>query len=636
MWLHEGHIAAIKNKPELLFTSQWQLFDIAVSSRREGYKVCFDGGETVFDNNELKYLNNKGLVERDHKTKKDTYYLYKAWWNQTDKFVHICGKDYKKLAGRVIKCYTNDGIITDNDTILRLFVNNVVIDTATVVDNIATFEARDFSPGDVIRVEGATTNGATINDTFTFTGYSNDNVFKTAGNWNVAANWNGNAVPADSSDVVIMANTIVPSGYTANADNIDLYGGALTIADGGQLYHNNEGVTATMQKTITAYNIAQTDGENKADGWYLIGYSFAENGAIAEMDNFLGNGNDLYYYDEPTHYWKNHKNTINNFTELEAERGYLYANSANVTIGLKGILNASNAMVSLPLSYTDGIPLAGFNLVGNPFAHNVTTFAGNNVADEVYRMNDTKDNLMVDNITTTNPLKPGEGFFVKAIGNNASITFNSRAKSEMTKTGRINLEISETNQLIDRLIVKREGEPMEKLSLRENSTKIFAKHDNQEMAVVPIESYEQAIYFEAAKNGTYTITVNPENVEMGYLHLIDNLTGSDVDLLAGASTGPATYTFEAKTTDYASRFKLVFSTNTEDGPSTGSGTFAFVSDGNIIVDGEGVLQVIDVMGRVIVSRDAARHVSTNGMTAGVYVLRLISGDDVKTQKIVIK
>ena len=40
-------------------------------------------------------------------------------------------------------------------------------------------------------------------------------------------------------------------------------------------------------------------------------------------------------------------------------------------------------------------------------------------------------------------------------------------------------------------------------------------------------------------------------------------------------------------------------------------------------------------GRVVVSRDAARHVSTTGMTPGVYVLRLINGDDVKTQKIIV-
>lgn len=78
MWLHEGHIAAIKNFPQLLFTSQWQLFDIAVSSRNEGYTVCQDGVNSSIDDN-LRRLNNKGLVERDHITKKDTFYLYKAW-----------------------------------------------------------------------------------------------------------------------------------------------------------------------------------------------------------------------------------------------------------------------------------------------------------------------------------------------------------------------------------------------------------------------------------------------------------------------------------------------------------------------------------------------------------------------------
>ena len=51
--------------------------------------------ETVTDNNDLKFLNNKGLVERDHKTKKDTFYLYKAEWS-SEKFVHICQKNYTK------------------------------------------------------------------------------------------------------------------------------------------------------------------------------------------------------------------------------------------------------------------------------------------------------------------------------------------------------------------------------------------------------------------------------------------------------------------------------------------------------------------------------------------------------------
>ena len=68
----------------------------------------------------------------------------------------------------------------------------------------------------------------------------------------------------------------------------------------------------------------------------------------------------------------------------------------------------------------------------------------------------------------------------------------------------------------------------------------------------------------------------------------------------------------------------------------GDNAFAFFSNGNIIVNGEGMLQVVDMMGRVVLSGDAINRVSTNGMTAGVYVLRLINGDNVKTQKIVIE
>lgn len=158
MWLHEGHIAAIKNYPQLLFTAQWQLFDIAVANRNEGYTVCLDG-ETTSIEDSLRRLNDKGLVERDHITKKDPFYLYKAWWNTTDKFVHICGKDYTKKVDRVIKCYTND----DNNGEISLYVNGTFIENATVTDNIAAFTARTFNAGDVVRVDSANSS-----DTFTF------------------------------------------------------------------------------------------------------------------------------------------------------------------------------------------------------------------------------------------------------------------------------------------------------------------------------------------------------------------------------------------------------------------------------------------------------------------------------------
>jgi beta-galactosidase len=155
MWLHEGHIASIRNFPQLLFTAEWQLFDIAVSNRNEGYTVCLDGENTSIDDN-LRRLNNKGLVERDHITKKDTFYIYKAEWSDED-FVHICGKDYTRMTDRVIKCYTNDG------TTLDLYVNGSFVESATVNDHIALFTSRSFSSGDVVRVDGVSSS-----DTFTF------------------------------------------------------------------------------------------------------------------------------------------------------------------------------------------------------------------------------------------------------------------------------------------------------------------------------------------------------------------------------------------------------------------------------------------------------------------------------------
>lgn len=157
MWLHEGHIATIRNFPQLLFTSQWQLFDIAVANRNEGYTVCLDG-ETTSVNDKLRRLNNKGLVERDHVTKKDTFYVYKAEWSNTA-FVHICGKDYTRKTARVIKCYTND----DNNGQLAIYVNGTFVENTAVTDHIALFTSTNYSSGDVIRVDGLASS-----DTFTF------------------------------------------------------------------------------------------------------------------------------------------------------------------------------------------------------------------------------------------------------------------------------------------------------------------------------------------------------------------------------------------------------------------------------------------------------------------------------------
>ena len=104
------------------------------------------------------------------------------------------------------------------------------------------------------------------------------------------------------------------------------------------------------------------------------------------------------------------------------------------------------------------------------------------------------------------------------------------------------------------------------------------------------------------------------------------MTDADIDLLANPS-----YTFEAQTTDYESRFKLVFE-GKEDNYNNND-NFAYFSNGNIIVNGEGTLQVIDMTGR-IVSTSQINGMSSIDIDAagGVYVLKLND----KTQKIIVR
>ena len=472
--------------------------------------------------------------------------------------------------------------------------------------------------------------------------------------WSNAANWEGYILPQADDEVLINGiceldedaevfsltvaenkSLTIPDGriltVSGSLTNADASG--LVIEEGGQLMHTNTGAQGTVEKNILPYT------EGTKDGWYLVSSPLAGFTNVTSVSDLLSNNYDLYYYDEPTHYWINQEYAANNFTELTNGKGYLYANNEEVMLGFEGELQSGSAIINVLLNYTDGIDLAGFNLVGNPYAHNVTSYASVNVANGCYQLNETKDDFIVSEISEENPLHPAEGFFVKATDECASITFNSGRGAKANPSGSIRVELVENGKLIDRLIVKREGELLRKLSLNEIRTKVYATQDHQEVAIVNCTGNEQPVNFKASKNGEYTLNVNTNGLEFNYLHLIDNLTGADVDLLVpNPNEEPASYTFTAKTTDYASRFKLVFSVC---GDADGNDApFAFISNGNIIIvgaDAHAVLQVVDVMGRVLVSRkgDAMNVLSTNGMAKGVYVLRLINGKDVKTQKIVI-
>ena len=91
---HEHMLQMIEKRPWLWATHVWNLFDFAADGRDEGGKH----GE-----------NQKGLVTFDRQLRKDAFYLYKAAWNKTVPFVHLCGKRYANRAENEteVKVYSN-------------------------------------------------------------------------------------------------------------------------------------------------------------------------------------------------------------------------------------------------------------------------------------------------------------------------------------------------------------------------------------------------------------------------------------------------------------------------------------------------------------------------------------------------
>lgn len=91
---HEHMLNLIEARPWLWATHVWNLFDFGADGRDEGGK----NGQ-----------NQKGLVTFDRKLKKDAFYLYKAAWNKSEPFVHLCGSRYADRAESVteVKVYSN-------------------------------------------------------------------------------------------------------------------------------------------------------------------------------------------------------------------------------------------------------------------------------------------------------------------------------------------------------------------------------------------------------------------------------------------------------------------------------------------------------------------------------------------------
>ena len=406
----------------------------------------------------------------------------------------------------------------------------------------------------------------------------------------------------DQMTVTNSSTLTVGTLINTNPDN-------LILENGAQLISNSTEVMATVMKAIKGYKTIDNKGN-----WYLIASPMTEQLDIVNSTNLLttnATDYDLYIFDQSNETeWLNYKQ--NHFTTIDNKTGYLYANKDDIDIAFVGTLNNTNGIVTI--AFIDDQEHSGFNLVGNPFPCNAT------ISRDFYRIVETLEGSKIM-IATDPTIAPMEGIFVKAIDtNDNSITFSKpTAKECHTSESAITMSVGHGQDgVLDIARIRFSGETnLEKLSLREGGTELFIPQNGKKYAlVVNPELSETPISFKAATDGTYTLTVSSPPTShlspLTYLHLIDNLTGADIDLLQSQS-----YTFEAKADDFESRFRLLFSAV----ENTNSNTTDIT---------DGVTQILDVTGRFV-----GTNVNEN-MKPGVYILRTINGNEIKTEKIITK
>ena len=402
---------------------------------------------------------------------------------------------------------------------------------------------------------------------------------------------------------------------------------------------------------------------------------------------------DLYSYYEPAFHWLNFKrNSSSHYQNGDAPQrivlvgdlldqdylrngeGYLIAMASSSYIQSNGTLNHGNITRPVKvtnLSATVGAGLEGLNLLGNPYQSylSFSVFAvvnkalWNDNADAatylVYNPNDDKytqgtmETTSTGSDAATGVINMHQGFFIvaKASGtatftdamrslepDNADVHFRDGEKMAYPL---INLVARDAEGVGDVAVVefdRPEFAAAPKIFNYGGKGKVFFHYENNDNALLFLdeETDQLPVRFAAFEDGDYTIEWSTANADFSYLHLIDNMTGNDIDMLARDS-----YSFAAKTTDYTSRFRLVFSYTGigEENATEPARTFAFVHDGNLVVNGQGHMQVIDLNGRTVVTRQLTGEqntVSLPNVAPGVYVIRLADSKESKVQKIIIK
>ena len=469
--------------------------------------------------------------------------------------------------------------------------------------------------------------------------------FTGSGSWNDVSNWENSTLPTETDAVVIDGNVLVSDEVTVNSLSINegksvtiQDGGmlivtgeivntdydALIIEDGGQIIQRNENVAATFKKNI----VNPSSWSNPVSGWQFISSPMLD--AATEGFESIEGDYDLYKFDGSQELqWVNYKNHEDFEETFTPGVGYIASYQSQDVAVFKGDLNNETEYFEFEIGFDADNEWACFSLLGNPFSFDIDweLMVPSRLEDGFVTLNSTTGAYIYN---VEGKIKVGEGFMVNAYNRRSSLEYDNSAKSRKEKSDYINIVASNSNGFDNVIIndVKNESAGFPKLdNINPNIANVYVKHEDRRYGIFNRgESEEIPLYFDAKEMGIYTLTFDVKG-DYENLYLLDKMTGEELNLLLENE-----YKFMANASENTERFVLKLTSDTDSVDEN----FIFIHDDELIISSAGTIQIIDMMGRVVMTEENHNgRINIGGLDNAVYVIRCITENGVKVQKIVV-
>jgi hypothetical protein len=530
--------------------------------------------------------------------------------------------------------------------------------------------------------------------------------------WATASNWDG-GVPSSSTDVIIPTGaTNYPTGSTtqdftlgSGKQFIIKQGAKVTLDDftnNGtlKLNHDASGFASLIINSYTRGSGATeeiqlylTGGGSELNEDYKWHYISTPVSSLS-TDVFTGVTLDLAQFVESRpssslmqgwvafdgYVYSTGQSNGPTFNSLTPGKGYNFWDGSNNTFTFGGLLNTSDAVMSLGYS---GLPtMHGFNLLGNPFTSGLDWDDIINSVYATYPLNTskglyfTRDNIQCTYIAgvgvpgdVTGIIPPMQGFFTKtySTGNSITLPAATRTHDNIHPTYKgseviplVRLLLKRSNVITDETVIRFDALAKSdldndfdaiKMFISESKTQIYSSMGGVNYAIngqpFPVNALEIPIVINLTKDTIHTISVTQlQGLDDLGVYLRDNSTGFVADL----KTTPVV-TFSGGPGTINDRFVLSFTNTGFETPNILNVGFNIYQANSLINiqtisdewDGmKGSVRLLDITGKTVTTKQDAEF-GKNSMleisapsVKGLYIIELKSGLMRYVGKVVVK